>query len=73
MQLPKKAHISFQSWVFVFKKFVNKILQPVWKYLRVTLREMLSYAGGTFFRIVYFLIQFAILCNVLSLLGSPDN
>ena len=28
--------------------------------------EMLSYAGGTFFRIVPFLIQFTILCNVLT-------
>ena len=28
--------------------------------------EMLPYAGGTFFRIVPFLIQFAIPCNVLT-------
>ena len=41
--------------------------------LRAHCGEMLSYAGGTFFRIVSFLIQFAIPCNVLSVLASSDN
>ena len=37
MQHPKMAHTDFQSWVFVSKNAVNKILKLNWKYLWATL------------------------------------
>ena len=73
MQHPKKAYISFQAWVFFSKNVVNRFSnqsESSWKW---HCDQMLSSAGGTFFHIVPFLIQFGISCNVLSILASSDN
>ena len=58
MEHPEIAHINFHSWVFVSKNGVNQILKLDRKLL------------DTIFLVVPFLTQFAILCNVLSVLAS---
>ena len=67
MQHPKKAHITFQSSVFVSRNAVSKILKTSRKKLKATSRQEVVIVWMNIFRIVSFLTQFAIPCNVISI------
>ena len=70
---PKKAYINFQTWVFFSKNVVNRSSNLSESSWGRHCFQMLSSAGGTFIHVFSFLTQFAISCNVLSVLASSDN